>query len=183
VTRRTSRDQEPGYGSNFAQALGRTIKVLRTELDMGRRELAERAGISYSYLTEIENGNRPPSPSVLGPIADALGLRLSQLTEAAEARMDAQSRDERAIEVFGEFREDLSIPEYPDSVALRRRRPSSAPSSFAGDRDNQGYAMQPSLRGPDRRLRAAVLELERLLRRMPQDDIERILDFARRLAR
>ncbi len=48
---------------------------------------------------------------------------------------------------------------------------------------SRDWAMQPSLRGPNRELRSIMLELEQLLRRMAPDDIERLLDFARRLAR
>jgi hypothetical protein len=45
------------------------------------------------------------------------------------------------------------------------------------------YAMRPSLRGPNRNLRAALMELEELLRNMATEDVERLLDYARRLAR
>ena len=83
--------EESKYALWFSGALGRTIKVIRTDLGVERRELAAKAGISYSYLTEIENGNKPPSSSVLAPIASALGLRMSQLIDAAEARMERQN--------------------------------------------------------------------------------------------
>jgi transcriptional regulator with XRE-family HTH domain len=147
MARRGTENDEQRYPPGFAEALGRAIKVLRTDLGVERRDLAERAGISYSYLTEIENGNKPPSSSVLGPIATALGLRMSQLIEAAEARMGVQAQ---------------------------------TPAWSTVDRL---YAMQPSLRGPDRDLRSAVIEIERLLRTMAPEDIERLLDFASRLTR
>jgi transcriptional regulator with XRE-family HTH domain len=156
--------EDQGHPSAFAKALGRTIKVLRTDLGLRRRELAERAGISYSYITEIENGNKPPSASVLNPIATALGVRMSELMHMAEGRMDAQSSE----------RDLPSAREEPDDV-LRAALP--APHMLGA------YSMQPSLRGPNRDLRAAVIELERLLRYMAPDDIERLLDYARRLAR
>jgi transcriptional regulator with XRE-family HTH domain len=118
-------DEGTRYPPGFAEALGRTIKVIRTDLGIERRDLAERAGISYSYITEIENGNKPPSSSVLGPIATALGLRMSQLIEAAEGRMEAQPTgsnlnalmeesalyarsDDQARVVFGEYYSMLS---------------------------------------------------------------------------
>ena len=162
--RRSSEYDESRYPSGFGEALGRTIKVLRTDQGLERRDLAERAGISYSYITEIENGNKPPSSSVLNPIAEALGVRMSELIHLAEGRMDAQS-SERSL---------LSARE--ESVDSARSE-SPAPRMFAA------YAMQPSLRGPNRDLRAVVVELERLLRNMAPEDIERVLDYARRLAR
>jgi hypothetical protein len=43
--------------------------------------------------------------------------------------------------------------------------------------------MRPSFRGPNRNLRAALMELEALLPSLSPEDVERLLDFARRLAR
>lgn len=156
--RRTgSESDEQRYPPGFAEALGRTIKVLRTDRGLERRELAEQVGISYSYLTEIENGNKPPSSSVLSPIAAAFGLRMSQLIEAAEVRMDTLAPPESKLSLA--------------DVAEREIQPA------------RYYAMMPALRGPEREMRAALAELERLLSAMAPDDIERLLDFARRLAR
>jgi transcriptional regulator with XRE-family HTH domain len=72
----------------FAAALGRTIKVARTDLGIERRELATRSSISYSYLAAIENGSKQPSAQVLLSIADALGVRSHQLLASAEMRHD-----------------------------------------------------------------------------------------------
>ncbi len=166
MARTTPEGEEPHYTRSFAQALGRTIKVIRTDQGIERRELAERAGISYSYLTEIENGNKPPSPTVLEPLARALGLRMFELMEAAEGRMELQGTEQSPVSA-GE--------ESPDRV----RRDSRSPRLFS----TGAYAMQPSLRGSRRDLRAAVIELERLLQVMAPEDIERLLDYARRLAR
>lgn len=71
-----------------SEALGRTIKVLRTDRGLERKELAELAGISYSYLAEIESGTKQPSSQVLAAIADALGLRSHELLQHAEQRRD-----------------------------------------------------------------------------------------------
>ena len=78
----------------YSEALGRAIKLLRTEQGVERKELADRAGISYSYLAEIENGNKPPSSSVLVVLAEALGLRPHQIHAAADnltERRDGQT--------------------------------------------------------------------------------------------
>lgn len=163
--RRSASSEESRYPPGFAESLGRTIKVFRTDLGIERRDLAERAGISYSYITEIENGNKPPSSSVLGPIATALGLRMSQLIEAAEGRMESQGAET-----------SLPSPQY-ESVGLLRSDP-MAEIPFG-----QFAQMRPSVRGSHRNLRAASIELERLMRNMASEDIERLLDYARRLAR
>jgi transposase len=129
------------------------------------RSLAERAGISYSYITEIENGNKPPSSSVLGPIATALGLRMSQLIEAAEGRMETQGSEWK-----------LNSP-------MAKPAPCALPADQAQVPFSGYSSMRPSLRGPNRDRRTAVLELERLVQDMAPEDIERLLDYARRLTR
>jgi|WetSurMetagenome_2_1015567.scaffolds.fasta_scaffold143167_2 transcriptional regulator with XRE-family HTH domain len=225
-------DQESSPSPDFAEAIGRTIKVIRTDQGIGRKELAEKVGISYSYLTEIENGNKPPSSSVLRQIAHALKMRMSQLTEAAELRLEARQQQigqEEDNVPYGAFegsqkelnaaeqiearmsdgelarlleaidRSDTSGPARqgvtpmsaltPPGQAAPPRSPS--PRVSLGSREqvrsprglSRDWAMQPSLRGANRDLRSVMLELERLLRQMAPDDIERLLDYARRLVR
>jgi transcriptional regulator with XRE-family HTH domain len=41
-----------------AVMLGRAITAARSELGMKRSELATRAGVSYPYLSELENGTK-----------------------------------------------------------------------------------------------------------------------------
>jgi transcriptional regulator with XRE-family HTH domain len=166
------------HALGFSQALGRTIKVVRTDLGMERRELAARAGISYSYLTEIENGNKPPSSSVLAPIASALGLRMSRLIDAAEARMERQSAAAQP-----------ALPELagrPSTAALEALRPQTVDaiwdtqiSASAPGGPSRVHGMQSALRASHRDARAAAIELERLLRDMSPEDIERVLEYAR----
>lgn len=66
-----------------SQALGRAIRELR-DGKLTQKQLAERAGIHRTYLTRIEAGDENPSWRVIGDLADALGLRVSELTAAAE---------------------------------------------------------------------------------------------------
>lgn len=77
---RTFSEDDPGY----YEALGRAIKVARTQRDVGRRALAERAGVSYAYLADIETGRGRPSSKALLAIAGALGLSPSELLQEAE---------------------------------------------------------------------------------------------------
>lgn len=66
-----------------SEALGRAIRELRGE-KLNQRQLAERAGIHRTYLTRIEAGQENPSWRVLGDIAAALGISVSELAAAAE---------------------------------------------------------------------------------------------------
>lgn len=86
-------ETETGYGtSEFAGALGLTIKVLRTDRGLERKDLADRAGISYSHLASIEAGQKQPSPQVLTAIADALGIASHELLESVERRRRRSQR-------------------------------------------------------------------------------------------
>lgn len=68
----------------YYEALGRAIQTTRTGRGMSRRELADRAGISYPYLSEIENGKKRASSAALIEIAAVLGMRPHHLLEMAE---------------------------------------------------------------------------------------------------
>src|ERR1044072_2325787 len=46
------------------EKLGNKIKELRKEKGLTQRELADAVGIDFTYLSKIENGNLPYSPSV-----------------------------------------------------------------------------------------------------------------------
>ena len=54
--------------------VGDFIRDLRRNARISLRELAERAGVSNPYLSQIERGLRKPSAEVLAQIADALRI-------------------------------------------------------------------------------------------------------------
>ncbi|MBQ1051212.1 helix-turn-helix transcriptional regulator [Micromonospora sp. C51] len=70
-------DQQPG-------GLGRAIQVRRAELGLKRKEVAERALLSYPYLSELENGTKLPSAKALRQLAGALELSQAELLERAD---------------------------------------------------------------------------------------------------
>ncbi|HLS33383.1 MAG TPA: helix-turn-helix transcriptional regulator [Brevibacterium sp.] len=61
--------------SSDSQDIGSFIRAQREAAEVSIRQLAERAGVSNPYLSQIERGLRKPSAEVLGQIAR--GLRLS----------------------------------------------------------------------------------------------------------
>jgi len=67
-----------------AQALGRTIVVLRASQGMKRGQLAVRADVSYPYISEIESGIKEPSLPVLRRLGEALGTTAAGLLTRAE---------------------------------------------------------------------------------------------------
>ncbi|BBX88616.1 MULTISPECIES: helix-turn-helix domain-containing protein [Mycobacteriaceae] len=58
--------------SNAAQDIGSFIRAQREAAQVSVRQLAEKAGVSNPYLSQIERGLRKPSADVLNQIAKAL---------------------------------------------------------------------------------------------------------------
>ena len=58
--------------SNAAQDIGGFIRSQREAAQVSVRQLAEKAGVSNPYLSQIERGLRKPSADVLNQIAKAL---------------------------------------------------------------------------------------------------------------
>jgi transcriptional regulator with XRE-family HTH domain len=54
--------------------------------------LAESAGISTSYLSEVERGLKRPSTDVIAKIAEALEMRASEFLERVESSSPIRSR-------------------------------------------------------------------------------------------
>jgi transcriptional regulator with XRE-family HTH domain len=67
------------------QSLGSKIKESRKKMGLTQRELAEAVGIDFTYLSKIENGNIPYSPSVatLKRLAEKLEIGELELLQLA----------------------------------------------------------------------------------------------------
>jgi transcriptional regulator with XRE-family HTH domain len=81
--------------TNAAQDIGSFIRSQREGAQVSVRQLAEKAGVSNPYLSQIERGLRKPSAEVLNQIAKALRVSAEVLyvragilepSEASEVR-------------------------------------------------------------------------------------------------
>lgn len=66
---------------NRLEARGNPVRVLRDYRGMTQKELAGAAGLSQSYLSEIERGAREGTLSTIKAIAKALSVPLMVLTQ------------------------------------------------------------------------------------------------------
>ncbi|GLG00399.1 helix-turn-helix protein [Alicyclobacillus sacchari] len=66
--------------------LAQRLRYYRKLRGMSVRELAEKAGVSVSYIYAIESGVRGSNVVKLGQIAEALGVQLSELWGDAPER-------------------------------------------------------------------------------------------------
>ena len=70
------------------QEIGKNIVQLRKKNGLSQRELAERAGITHSAISSIENGKVSPSVSSLQKIVNVFSLSLSEFFMFEQALSD-----------------------------------------------------------------------------------------------
>ncbi len=63
-------------------SLGQRIKALRAERRLQQRQLAEKAGLTPSMLSQIESGRLTPSLHTPGKLAAAFGVSIGSLFDA-----------------------------------------------------------------------------------------------------
>jgi transcriptional regulator with XRE-family HTH domain len=168
MTRNSSSGRDPriDFGAvaserEFAESFGRAIKVVRAERNLSRRELAEAAGLSYAYVSDIESGRKPPATRALRALSEALSLQPHQLMARA-ARIEPEVRFPRTRVM--EQREPVEAFSIEPDLPLRHaevfdyRRPPSA---------------QPAEEG--------LFDLMELAQSLPEDDVALLIELARRL--
>jgi transcriptional regulator with XRE-family HTH domain len=64
--------------------LGEVVRKRRLALDLSQEELAARAGVHRTYLSDIERGARNITITVLTRLAEALEVRVSRLFRLTE---------------------------------------------------------------------------------------------------
>jgi transcriptional regulator with XRE-family HTH domain len=176
MDREMSTEDRPWPG--FQGALGHTIRVWRTDRGLTQQELAERAGISRSYLNQLEKGSRGASRSgvsteVIARIGQALGVEPSALLAAARAREERS--DSAAAAHYPEPQANL----LSASATAGAIRP---PSERLSGVWKKGGAPQPEAEADRARIRA-LREFEMLLPYLSPDDLDIVLAMMRRLAR
>lgn len=99
-------ERSPEMSSGIEVALGAWIRERRTATLVNQRELANRAGISRSYLCDIERGRgTKPSVEMLDRIATALGADRNELLRVAGildpiVLPEESLRERRLVSVF-----------------------------------------------------------------------------------
>ena len=110
--------------------LGEFIRRQRELQELSMRQLADLAGISNPYLSQIERGLREPSEKVVEAIAENLQLSADALYEHGGREAEgAEEGDEPAVVVAIRAdprltaRERQALLEVYDAFVQRRRRP------------------------------------------------------------
>jgi transcriptional regulator with XRE-family HTH domain len=144
---------------------GRAIETLRASKHLTREEVARLAGISYSYLSEIERGLKRPSSDIVARIARAFGMKGSAFLQYVE-------------ELSAPLPDDLK-PVAAVQLPLRRNRPLSLftgdqalPAARRADAAGAGGADRGDL---------VISELLVIARRLGAADRQALLQLARHL--
>lgn len=79
----------PGIGRDplWRELVGQVLRDARAGRGETQRDVADRAGISVQYLSEIERGRKEPSSEMLAAVGGALDLTLLDLTRAVGRRL------------------------------------------------------------------------------------------------
>jgi transcriptional regulator with XRE-family HTH domain len=147
---------------------GRAIETLRASKGLTREETAALAGISHSYLSEIERGLKRPSADIIGRVARAFGMKGSaflQYVEELSAPLPEEPAPARAVQ-----------------LPLKRGRPLPL---FSGDQDASGDTRRRRRRRgvpeSEDSTDLAVNELLVIGRRLRPEDRAALLQLARHL--
>jgi transcriptional regulator with XRE-family HTH domain len=135
--------------SASGSGLGRAIELYRVHLGWKRKDLSKESGLSYPFISEIENGTKEPSSKSLRQIAEALGMSVLELHQLA-----ADYSDE-AVD------EPQSLPVTPTWRLIQRDALSESVDLAAQDVDDLGapLLMSPE-RAPSRPLPKSVTTLD-----------------------
>ncbi|WP_327355194.1 helix-turn-helix domain-containing protein [Streptomyces sp. NBC_01304] len=110
--------------------LGEYLREQRRNAQLSLRQLADAAGVSNPYLSQIERGLRKPSAEVLQQVAKA--LRISAETLYVQAGiLDERDRDE--VETRAAILADPTIDEKQKQVLLQIYESFRKENGFGGD--------------------------------------------------
>jgi transcriptional regulator with XRE-family HTH domain len=81
--------------------LGERIRTLRQERELQQRQLAEKAGLTPSMVSQIESGRLSPSLNTLGKLAAALGVPIAGLFDGhADGRISVTRKKDYPVVTF-----------------------------------------------------------------------------------
>ena len=73
----------------WRESLGRVLRAIREQQGGRLVDVAERAGISPQYLSEIERGRKEPSSEMIAAVTGALGVDLAERADRHRRRHPA----------------------------------------------------------------------------------------------
>ncbi|MCL2193314.1 MAG: helix-turn-helix domain-containing protein [Treponema sp.] len=98
-------------GTEVRATLARNIKVFRARRNWSQADLAEKAGLSIVYLSDIERGNKWPYLNTLLKLAEAFKVEVYELLmpENTSHPIDASILDKYTKEVAAIFEKSMEM--------------------------------------------------------------------------
>jgi len=81
---------------DLRRVFGERLRALRTAQRWSQEELAHRAAMHWTYISDLERGRQTPTLDLVNRLARALGLTLADLFAPFETRYTARRRKARA---------------------------------------------------------------------------------------
>lgn len=81
----------------WRRAIGHLLRTARLDAALRLVDVAEAAGVSPQYLSEVERGRKEPSSEVLAAVTGALGMTLVDLARDLAREVAAPSGDVRCL--------------------------------------------------------------------------------------
>lgn len=104
------------------EAIGGSLRRVRTARRRTLREVSRRARVSLGYLSEVERGRKEPSSELLAAICEALEIELHELLSEAAELMEREAltlaEAVRARRPVGLRQMDLRLAGADDAPAL-----------------------------------------------------------------
>ncbi|MBT2285813.1 helix-turn-helix transcriptional regulator [Paenibacillus polymyxa] len=95
--------------------VGARIKVLRKEKGLSQEALGEKGGFHFTYIGQVERGEKNVSLINLGKIAEALEVNISQLFAYVSAEIEFTESDIMIQDIVSMLRETS-----PNKIRLSR---------------------------------------------------------------
>ncbi|MEK3719236.1 helix-turn-helix domain-containing protein [Paenibacillus sp. FSL H8-0034] len=83
--------------SDFYKLVGAKIRILRKEKGLTQEQLAEKANLSYTYLTRLERDGRNLSLATIEKIANALESSPSELLQFHDLNLFEARADKKLV--------------------------------------------------------------------------------------
>lgn len=115
--------------------LGEYLREQRRNAQLSLRQLADAAGVSNPYLSQIERGLRKPSAEVLQQVAKA--LRISAETLYVRAGILDAERDREEVETRAVILADPTLSERQKQVLLQIYESFRKENGFGGAEDGE----------------------------------------------
>ncbi|MFJ6068854.1 helix-turn-helix domain-containing protein [Streptomyces tendae] len=126
--------------------LGEYLREQRRNAQLSLRQLADAAGVSNPYLSQIERGLRKPSAEVLQQVAKA--LRISAETLYVRAGILDAERDRDDVETRAVILADPSLNERQKQVLLQVYESFRKENGFGTDADADADVKADADAGP-----------------------------------